>query len=130
MKGKPGRKTAQPKTRALETSEGSEVLPGQSLCPVVGIGASAGGIEALIRLFEALPPDTGMAFLVVMHLDPTRESGLTDVLSQHTSLAVIEAAEGMAIEADHIYVIPPGSSLTIEAARLRLTEPAERRGAR
>ena len=56
MKGKPGRKTAQPKTRPQKTSEGAEVLPGQSLCPVVGIGASAGGIEALIRLFEALPP--------------------------------------------------------------------------
>ena len=130
MTGKPGRKAAQPKTRALETSEGSKVLPGQSLCPIVGIGASAGGIEALIRLFEALPPNPGMAFLVVMHLDPTRESGLTHVLSQHTTLAVAEAAEGMAIEADHIYVIPPGSSLTIDAARLRLTEPAEKRGAR
>ena len=102
----------------------------KSLCPVAGIGASAGGIEALIRLFDAMPPAAGMAFLVVMHLDPTRESGLAHVLAQHTAMTVAEATEGMAIEADHIYVIPPDRSLTIDDGRLRLTEPAERRGAR
>jgi two-component system, chemotaxis family, CheB/CheR fusion protein len=105
------------------------MAPGKT-CPVVGIGASAGGIEALIRLFEAMPPDSGMAFLVVMHLDPTRESGLTHVLGQHSSMQVAEAADGMAIEADHIYVIPPDAALTVDDGHLRLTPPAERRGAR
>ena len=100
------------------------------LCPVVGVGASAGGIEALIRLFEAMPSDSGMAFLVVMHLDPTRESGLTHVLGQHSAMTITEAADGMAIKPDHVYVIPPDSSLTVDDGRLRLTEPAERRGAR
>jgi two-component system CheB/CheR fusion protein len=98
--------------------------------PVVGIGASAGGIEALIRLFEAMPSDSGMAFLVVMHLDPTRESGLTHVLGQHSAMTVAEAADGMAIEPDHIYVIAPNSSLTVDDGRLRMTEPTERRGVR
>ncbi len=105
-------------------------MPAGVPCPVVGIGASAGGIEALIRLFEAMPADSGLAFLVVMHLDPTRESGLTHVLAQHSSMIVAEAADGMSIEADHIYVIPPDSSLTVDDGHLRLSEPAQRRGAR
>lgn len=99
-------------------------------CPVVGIGASAGGIEALIRLFDAMPGDSGMAFLIVMHLDPTRESGLTQLLAQHSTMTVAEAADGLTVQADHIYVIPPAASLTVEDGKLRLAEPAERRGAR
>lgn len=101
-----------------------------NICPVVGIGASAGGIEALIRLFEAMPSDCGMAFLVVMHLDPTRESGLSHVLGQHSTMTVAEASDGIAIQPDHIYVIPPATSLTVEDGTMRLNEPAERRGAR
>ncbi len=77
-----------------------------------------------------MPADSGMAFLVVMHLDPTRESGLTQILGQHSTMIVAEAVDGVAIEADHIYVIPPGASLTVDDGHLRLTEPAERRGAR
>lgn len=114
---------------ASETADATGQPPAAA-CPVVGIGASAGGIEALIRLFEAMPAASGMAFLVVMHLDPTRESGLTHVLSQHTAMPVAEAADGMAIEPDHIYVIPPDSSLTVDDGKLRLSEPAQRRGAR
>jgi two-component system CheB/CheR fusion protein len=126
VKPKPGRKAEGATPGSGDTPGGS----GKALCSVVGIGASAGGIEALIRLFEAMPPTGGIAFLVVMHLDPTRESGLSHVLAQHTTMTVAEAAEGMAIEADHIYVIPPDSSLTIGDGRLHLTEPSERRGAR
>lgn len=99
-------------------------------CPVVGIGASAGGIEALIALFEAMPADCGMAFLVVMHLDPTRESALAEVLSQHCALTASEATNGEAIEANHIYVIPPAASLTVDNGHLLITEPVERHGAR
>jgi two-component system, chemotaxis family, CheB/CheR fusion protein len=111
---------------ATETSAN----PLKTLCPVVGIGASAGGIEALIRFFEAMPSDSGLAFLIVMHLDPTRESGLTHVLAHHSAMKVAEAADGMAIEPNHIYVIPPDFSLTVDNGRLRLTEPLERRGTR
>ncbi|WP_075213941.1 chemotaxis protein CheB [Mongoliimonas terrestris] len=108
-----------------------EATEGQATpCPIVGIGASAGGIEALIRLFDAMPGDSGMAFLIVMHLDPTRESGLTQLLGQHSTMTVAEAADGLTIQADHIYVIPPAASLTVEDGQLRLAEPAERRGAR
>lgn len=98
--------------------------------PVVGIGASAGGIEALIRLFEATPSDSGMAFLVVMHLDPTRESALAHILGKHTAMPVVEAADGMAIGPDRVYVIAPDASLTVADGRIRLTDPPERRGHR
>src|SRR5690606_25960730 len=97
---------------------------------VVGIGASAGGIEALIRLFETTPSDSGMAFLVVMHLDPTRDSDLAHILGQHTAMPVVEAADGMAIESDCVYVIAPDASLTVDDGRLRLSDPPERRGHR
>ena len=100
------------------------------LCPVVGIGASAGGLEALISLFDAMPAESGMAFLVVMHLDPTRESGLVEILSKHSAMPVSEATANKAIEPNHIYVIPPGASLTVDGGHLRLAEPTERRGAR
>lgn len=99
-------------------------------CPLVAIGASAGGIEALIRLFDAMPSDSGMAFVVVMHLDPTRESGLVDILGQHTKMKVAEVVDGVSVEPDRIYVIPPATSLTVEEGQLRLSEPVERRGAR
>jgi two-component system, chemotaxis family, CheB/CheR fusion protein len=121
---------SQPQSGAERKTVDATGGPSKSPCPVVGVGASAGGIEALIRLFDAMPADSGMAFLVVMHLDPTRESGLTQLLGQHSPMTVVEAADGMAIEPDHIYVIPPAVSLTVDDGHLRLTEPAERRGAR
>jgi two-component system, chemotaxis family, CheB/CheR fusion protein len=97
---------------------------------VVGLGASAGGLEALYKLFDALPCDTGMAFVVVLHLDPTHSSMMVGLLAGHTAMPVTEAAEGMRIEADRVYVIPPGAYLSISKGLLRLTNPPERRGAR
>ncbi len=84
----------------------------------------------MIQFFEAMPSDSGMAFLVVMHLDPNRDSGLAQVLGRHNAMAFVEAADGMAIEPDHVYVIAPDCSLTVDDGKLRLTEPAERRGHR
>ncbi|MCT7378294.1 chemotaxis protein CheB [Chelativorans salis] len=98
--------------------------------PVVGIGASAGGIEALIKLFDVMPADISMAFVIVLHLDPTHESQLAHLLGQHTEMPVAEISDGMSIEPDHVYVIAPDSSLTVERGRLRLKEPAEPRGHR
>lgn len=117
-----GQDSEQTSTKAAESRTG--------LCPVVGIGASAGGIEALISLFDAMPAESGMAFLVVMHLDPTRESRIADVLSKHSAMTVSEATDGKAIEPNHIYVIAPATSLTLQDGHMRLTEPTERRGAR
>src|SRR6202011_5320607 len=97
---------------------------------VVGLGASAGGLEALYKLFDALPAETGMAFVLVQHLDPTHSSMMVCLLAGHTAMQVSEAADGMAIERDHVYVIPPGVYLSISEGALRLTNPRERHGAR
>ncbi|HYF58584.1 MAG TPA: CheR family methyltransferase [Burkholderiaceae bacterium] len=95
--------------------------------PVVGIGASAGGIEALRRFFAALPARTGMAFVAVMHLDPGRDSALAALLQAVTPMPVAAPQDGDAVEADRVYVIPPGRFLTLHGGRFRL-EPIGRRG--
>jgi hypothetical protein len=89
--------------------------------PVVGIGASAGGLEAFTELLESLSPDPGMAFLFVSHLDPHHKSHLTEIFGKVTSMAVREVAEGMAVEANNVYVIPPGTNMAITDGRLTLT---------
>jgi two-component system CheB/CheR fusion protein len=88
--------------------------------PVVGIGASAGGLEAVSELVAELPATTGMAFLLVQHLDPNHESLLTEILAKKTSLSVETAADGTTVEPDHCYVIPPNTTLTVGGTILRL----------
>jgi len=97
---------------------------------VVGIGASAGGLDACRKFLTALPADSGMAFILVQHLDPTHESMMVDLLASHTSMVVRQAIDGMPIERDHFYVIPPGSYLSIADGLLHLSEPQARHGAR
>ena len=97
---------------------------------VVGIGASAGGLDACKRLLAALPADSGMAFILVQHLDPTHQSMLVDLLADHTAMAVIQATDGMPIEADRIYIIPPGTYLSVAAGALHLSQPGVKHGAR
>src|SRR5947208_10180677 len=98
--------------------------------PVVGLGASAGGLDAARRLLAALPADTGMAFILIQHLDPTHASMMVDLLAGHTPMKVQQAAEGMPLEREHVYLIPPGAYLSIQGGALRLSEPRERHGAR
>ena len=81
--------------------------------PIVGIGASAGGLEAVSELLAALPSQCGMAFVLVQHLDPAHESLLTELLAKKTAMPVAQAREGVAVEADHVYVIPPNTTLTL-----------------
>jgi two-component system CheB/CheR fusion protein len=107
----------------------AEPLPADTL-HVVGIGASAGGLEACRRLLDALPSPTGVAFVLVQHLDPSHESLLVELLAPHTALTVTQASDGVAVEAEHLYVIPPGAALAVRGGRLRLSRPAERHGAR
>ena len=95
--------------------------------PVVGIGASAGGLEALKQLLEPLPVDTGMAFVLVPHLDPTHDSILTELLSRGTRMPVSEVRDGMAIAPDHIYVIPRNTNMAIAEGVLRLLPREEAR---
>jgi two-component system CheB/CheR fusion protein len=98
--------------------------------PVAGIGASAGGLDAFKALLATLPADTGMAFVLIQHLDPLHTSLMAGLLSGHTSMPVTQAAEGASIEPNHIYLIPPGVSLAVSHGKLHLSVPAERHGAR
>src|SRR6185436_11206164 len=86
--------------------------------PVVGVGASAGGLEAFSQLLQNLPPDTGMAFVLVQHLAPKHESILPSLLSRATPMPVRQAEEGLPIEPDHVYVIPPGQDMLIHDSQL------------
>jgi two-component system CheB/CheR fusion protein len=90
--------------------------------PIVGVGASAGGLEALQQLFSAMPADTGLAFIVVVHLDPSHVSLLPELLQKQTSLKVVQITNGMLVEPNRIYVIPPNKSLSIFNKKLHLTE--------
>lgn len=75
--------------------------------PIVGVGASAGGLEAFKQFLTALPTDTGMAFVLVQHLAPNHESMSADILSRVTRMPVVEVKNGMRAEPNHVYVIPP-----------------------
>ena len=98
--------------------------------PVVGIGASAGGLEALIEMFHHASGDTGMAFVLVLHLDPNHESLMAELLSRKTDLNVRQIADGDALEPNQLHIIPPGSGLRLDGGRLRLEEFEEPRGLR
>lgn len=90
---------------------------------IVGIGASSGGLEALKEFFGAMPSDTGMAFVVVQHLDPTRESRMAEILGKSTTMRVVQADDGLAVEPNVIYTNPAGRQLGIRKGRLVLGRP-------
>jgi two-component system, chemotaxis family, CheB/CheR fusion protein len=99
--------------------------------PVVAIGASAGGLDACRKLLDAMPAVNGMAFIIVQHLDPSHDSMMVDLLAGHTSMPVLLAADGMAIECERVYVIPPGVYLSADdKGALRISKPQARHGAR
>src|SRR4249919_1936885 len=107
-----------------------DYLPGPADFVVVGIGASAGGLEASRKLVSALPSNNGMAFILIQHLDPTHESMMVDLLAGHTSMTVRQATDGITIEPDHLYVIPPGTYLAVGNGALHVSQPHARHGAR
>jgi two-component system CheB/CheR fusion protein len=94
----------------------------------VGVGASAGGLESIIALLKALSPDLGMAYVVVPHLDPNRESAFTEILTRVTTMPVMEITDGIPVQPDHVYVIPPGFDLVIDHSSLHLLSREQARG--
>ena len=88
--------------------------------PIVGIGASAGGLEAFKDLLESLPVDTGLGFVIIQHLAASQESMLTDILSRFTKMQVFQVEDGMHVEPNYVYVIPPGSTMTLADGFLKL----------
>ncbi|HEX8087284.1 MAG TPA: chemotaxis protein CheB [Blastocatellia bacterium] len=96
----------------------------------VGIGASAGGIKALEQLFERMPSDSGMAFVVILHLSPEFESNLAGVIQRWTAMPVIKVTERIKMEPNHVYVIPPVKHLVMIDGHIGLHEPEVEKGRR
>jgi two-component system CheB/CheR fusion protein len=108
----------------------SPTLTARAGFPVVALGASAGGLDAFRKLFDALPADNGMAFILIQHLDPTHASMMVELLTGHTEMEIQQAADGMPLEPEHVYVIPPAVYLSIHEGVFKLSAPQERHGAR
>jgi two-component system, chemotaxis family, CheB/CheR fusion protein len=99
--------------------------------PIVGIGASAGGLDAFKKFFGAMPADSGAAFVLIQHLDPTRESLTAELVGTYTRMRVVQVEDGMRVEANRVYVIPPNTYLGIDDDRaLRLSRPTAPRSLR
>ncbi len=98
--------------------------------PVVGIGASAGGLEAFEAFFRACPADSGMAFVLVPHLDPGHESLLAEILQRSTTMPVVQAQDQVVVAANHVYVIPPNRDMAMLGGALQLSTPELARGLR
>jgi two-component system CheB/CheR fusion protein len=94
---------------------------------VVGLGASAGGLDAFKAFFSHMPPTSGMAFILVQHLSPEHKSMLVELVRTSTSMPVEEATDGASVEPDHVYVIPPDATLTIKDSALHVLKPAPAR---
>jgi two-component system, chemotaxis family, CheB/CheR fusion protein len=95
---------------------------------IVGIGASAGGLEAIESFFSAMRPDSGLAFVVIQHLSPDYKSLMVEILSKRTRMKVVRAENGMLVEPDHVYLITPKNNLTIFHGRLMLHEHDSNKG--
>src|SRR4030095_15131841 len=102
--------------------------PDATSFPVVGIGASAGGLEAFAQVLKSLPSDTGMAYVLVQHLAPKHESLLTGLLASHASMPVTEVQDGMHVTPNHVYVIPPNVNMGMINGVLHLVPRQELRG--
>jgi two-component system CheB/CheR fusion protein len=98
----------------------------RALFPIVGVGASAGGLEAFTQLLKALESETEMAYVLVQHLDPSHESALTELLAKATKMPVGQVTDATPVEPNHVYVIPPNVDMTISRGILRLTPRAEK----
>ncbi len=123
------------RTEAAELSSADEMeidplRSGGGMVPIVGLGASAGGIGALQEFFSAMPVDSGMAFVVILHLSPHHESTLAEMFQRSTAMPVVAASDGVTVEPNSVYVIPPGRLLASVNGDLSPTDAHEPRGRR
>jgi two-component system, chemotaxis family, CheB/CheR fusion protein len=114
-KQKGGKQTS---TAAAAHPSSSDAKP--LACPIVGVGASAGGLEAFSEVLKEVPGDAGIALVLVQHLDPKHASILTELLARSTAMPVLQVTDGMPIQADHVYVIPPNTNMRISGGVLHL----------
>lgn len=123
--------SAQTDKRACETSRlMPEGCKGKLLFPIVGIGASAGGLEALEQFLRQVPARSGMAFVIVQHLDPTHKGIMAEILQRNTGMKVAQVRDRMRVKPDCVYVIPPNKDMSILHGVLHLFEPMAPRGLR
>ncbi len=124
--------SSKPRKTGKSTSSQTDasVPEAKVLFPIVGIGASAGGLEAFEKFFTNMPPDSGMAFVLVQHLDPTHKSILSELIKRYTSMKVSEVEDGMVVEPNCVYVIPPNRHMAALHGKLHLLEPNELPGHR
>jgi two-component system CheB/CheR fusion protein len=123
--GLPMTKSSSP---ASPEREESGIVPSSLNFPIIGVGASAGGLEALLRLLENIPAHSGMAFVIVLHLSPRHESSAAEILQRATAMKVRQVTEPTPVEADHVYVIPPGVDLTMNDGYLRVSRDGRNKG--
>ena len=102
----------------------------QKKFPVVGIGASAGGFDALKKFFTAMPPEPDMVFVLVQHLDPTHESSMADIMGRYSQLKVLQAKDGVKLAPNHLYIIPPNRDMGMMNDVIQLLKPSEPHGFR
>ena len=115
--------------RADDTSQAdSEHDDEPKTFPVAGIGASAGGLQAFETFFKNMPPESGVAFVLVQHLDPNHESEMAELLQNHTQMPVTQLSSDTKVEPNHVYIIPPNKRLSIEQGVLKLAERERKRG--
>src|ERR1700712_2866710 len=98
--------------------------------PVIGVGASAGGLEAYTEFLKACRPDSGMAFVLIQHLSPKHESMMAELLGKHTAMTVLQVEARQEVLPNHVYVIRPGYTMTIKDGHLHLGESTAERGHR
>lgn len=127
---KPPASTAKTKAAVPRTKKTAAKSTGARPLRVVGIGASAGGLEAFEQFFTHMPADSGMAFVLVPHLAPSYKSIMTEILQKYTKMEVMEAEDGIAVEPDKVYIIPPNKDIAILNGALQLLEPAGAHGQR
>ncbi|ABL65805.1 chemotaxis protein CheB [Chlorobium phaeobacteroides] len=124
------KKTPNAKPQKIRHEEAVSMKAEKAFFPIVGIGASAGGLEALESFLKKVPFPCGISFVIVQHLDPTHKCILVELLQRVTSMPVVEVADRMKIEINHVYAIPPNKSMTILHGVLHLFDPTEPRGLR
>jgi two-component system, chemotaxis family, CheB/CheR fusion protein len=107
--------------RTSRTKDQAPKESGRTAFPIVGVGASAGGLEACTTLLKSLPNNLGMAYVFVMHLDPVRESAFREILARDTSMPIVTVEDGMRVEPDHGYVIPKNCEMTVSDGVLHIS---------
>jgi two-component system CheB/CheR fusion protein len=122
--------TKRPKSKSSNNRKNDSIPPSPrpSDFLIAGVGASAGGVEAFTELLTNLPSDTGMAFVLIQHLDPKHESLLSALLAKKATMPVVEVTKGMRLEPNHVYVIPPNATMTVSDHSLQLAKRIEARG--